>query len=173
MLEVVSIGLTLLIAGVATLAALVIAPSSATGLLPVASWVLIAAGVLVTSFGTLLSPIGVALSQAFWRWWPAPADQHWELQWEWSAPEPMGLLRVTFWTRGQAHRLVALDPALGRPVSVHFRRPVRMTIRRDQLPAEVPMRRDVVRITRFVLGGFVIEEAEAAGDEVVVELYFD
>jgi hypothetical protein len=58
------------------------------------------------------------------------------------------------------------------PKNIRFIKPTRMTIRADQLPAEVALGRDYLRVVRFIPGGFVVDEQQCIGDDVGVEVFF-
>ncbi len=59
------------------------------------------------------------------------------------------------------------------PTRLVFVRPQAKTIWYKDLPAGIWGRLGLMRIPRFVQGGFVIEEHGCRGDEVRVEVYFD
>ena len=60
------------------------------------------------------------------------------------------------------------------PTRIVFVSPERKTIYRARdLPAEVRGRLGSMRVSSFVVGGFVVEERGCRGDDVRVEVYFD
>jgi len=135
-------------------------------------WLLVVAGILCGLAAFWISPLRVAFSQRVSRTRTArlPGDC---LSWVKAPGSPASIAASSYLTEGRQGREIVIPGAVTVPTRVHFLKPRTATVRRADLPAEIPAKRSNMRLTHFVPGGFVIDERLAIGDNIHVEIYFD
>ena len=169
---------TLLVGGVTIVA------TSSTGTALVIGYVLTAIAMMCLVIALLVSGAFRSTAQRFWRLFPVEVPSI-GLQ-EVRVPSRRDVAEnhsFSFMTRNYSGRVVTIrppdlvtstdNPEPPRPTRVVFSSPHRRTVRSSDLPAEVPGRRGNMTVTKFVAGGFVINEGHCAGDAVAGEMFYD
>lgn len=163
-------GLTLLVCGVLVLATNFLS-STPSELWTTVGGTFAGVGVILLLVAFWISPTRISASQWLWRLVPAQPSQG-NLKAVMTPADQKGIARASFTTNAAGtHDVTTTSGQL--PTRLHFIKPRKMTIRNSDLPAEVPGKRNNMRVTHFVPGGFMVNERDCVGDVVEVEIYFD